>query len=210
LKKIISLLIPALMIFTLICFFYPEKTYACSCVYEQDSIKALDQAKAVFSGNVLEVKQKILDSDGILEYRDAVLFNVEQSWKGISQSQVIVNTYSGGQSACGNEFKAGQTYLVFANGDNNSLQTSICSLTKELSSANLQLNQIGQGTKPIEHANLKAAMNKLDYSNKLVYVTAAYHRLEKYHLKEVLFGLFIMVVGIILVILRRTAFRQRK
>jgi hypothetical protein len=205
-KRYLISVFSLLFLFCCISTIFPTKSYACSCIYKPDPNKALEQAKAVFSGKVLEVKQEILDVDGILEYRKAVLFNVEQTWKGVSQTQVIVNTNFGGESSCGNEYKVGQIYLVFANNyDNkNTLQTSICSLTKEFSSANMELNKIGEGNKPIENANLIDAMSKLDYNNKLVYVTAAYHRLVKYHLIEVIFGVFIAVVGSILLIKRRS------
>ncbi|PUA40659.1 hypothetical protein C8Z91_02185 [Paenibacillus elgii] len=190
-----------LVLFCCISSIFPTKSYACSCAYKPDPDKALEQAKAVFSGKVLEAKQEIFDVDGILEYREAILFNVEQTWKGTSQTQIIVNTNFGGESSCGNEYKVGQTYLVFANNydSNNTLHTSICSLTKEFSNANMELNKIGEGSKPIENVNLKGTMSKLDFNNKLVYVTAAYHRLIKYHLVEVFFGVFIVVIGIVLV-----------
>lgn len=185
---------------------FPAKSYACSCANEPDPNQALEQAKAVFAGKVVEVKQEVTDIEGFLQKKNAVLFDVERTWKGISQTQVIVNTNFGGEDSCGNEYKVGQTYLVFANNyDNkNTLQTSICSLTKIFSSANIELNKIGEGSKPIEDANLNNAMSKLDYKNKLVYVTAAYHRLVKHHLIEVVLGVFIVVVGMVLLNKRRS------
>lgn len=63
---------------------------------------------------------------------------------------------------------------------------------------------IGEGNKPIENVNLKDVMSKLDYNNKLAYVTAVYHRLVNYHLIEVFFGVFILIIGMTLLIRKRS------
>ncbi|MDQ0887870.1 hypothetical protein QFZ81_002958 [Paenibacillus sp. V4I9] len=190
-----------LVLFSFISTIISSKTYACSCGFQPDPHKALEESKAVFSGKVLEIKLQVIDVDGILESKKAVLFDVDQTWKGISQTQVLVNT-NFGESSCGNEFKVGQTYLVFAsNNDNNknTIQTSTCSLTKEFSNSNLELNKIGQGVKPIENVNLKDTMNKMEYSNKLAYVKMVYHRLVKYHLTQVILVALIVVIGILVI-----------
>jgi hypothetical protein len=177
-----------LVVFSFINTIIPNKTYACSCSFQTDPILALEEAKAVFSGKVLEIKLQVIDVDGILESKNAVLFDVEQTWKGISQTQVLVNT-NFGESSCGNEFNVGQTYLVFAsNYDNNknTLHTSTCSLTKGFLNANFELNKIGQGVKPLENVSLKDTMEKMDYMNKLAYIKAVYHRLSKYHLIQLI------------------------
>ncbi|OCT16935.1 hypothetical protein A8709_16820 [Paenibacillus pectinilyticus] len=184
----------------------PNKTYACSCMKPPDPIKAVAQSKAVFSGTVLDIKRQVLDIDGIIEQQIAVLFDVEQTWKGLNQTQVMVLTNLD-EPACGYHFQVGQTYLVFAGSYNYNkelLGTSNCSLTKGISVAAADLNQIGQGEKPTEIVSLQHKMDRMAYTNRWAYVTMIVHRIIHHHLDELMVvGGILVAGGFILVLLIR-------
>ncbi|MEZ7170600.1 hypothetical protein [Sporosarcina sp. OR05] len=127
---------------------------ACSCVMPPPPEEALLDAEAVFSGEVI----KIVDNKNLLNgYGFTVYFAVDESWKGVEQSEVSVTTgYHDGD--CGFPFEVGQSYLVYASlGDMNNkstLSTSICQRTTNLSNAAEDLNELGKGQK-IEGSNAK-------------------------------------------------------
>lgn len=182
----------------------PSKSYACSCALQTDPIKAVEQSKAVFSGKVLAIEPKVLDINGILDHKIAVHFDVEKSWKGMNQTQVIVLTNLG-ESSCGYTFGRGETYLVFAydyDFKENMLQTGICSLTKKLTDATSELSKMGQGVEPIENVSLKDKMDAMAYTNKWAFLKAIYHRLVRYHLLEFVQVAVILVIGVGLLLIR--------
>jgi hypothetical protein len=93
----------------------------CRCL--EDNLSpwaAIDKATAVFSGQVVEIKQ----FNGI----QAVRFEVDQLWKGIIEIEKIVNTPT---NSCGWNFQLGESYLVYANGNEESLSTDLCTKTTE-------------------------------------------------------------------------------
>ncbi|WP_068777312.1 hypothetical protein [Paenibacillus sp. FJAT-26967] len=158
----------------------------------------------MFSGKVREVSKQVIESAGILEHKNAVLFEVHAAWKGISENQVIVNTSYGGSDACGNEYEVGRKYLVFANRYDKLpfLQTSTCSLTAEWSGASAVLEQIGQGEKPLVEADYQDDMSRLRYTNAFASVTGAYHRLLK-HPYAGFSVAGVLVVGTVLLVVKR-------
>jgi hypothetical protein len=155
------------LVFTLVIGFLLVSTntcFACDCSFEQDPIRALNEAGAVFSGRVVQVGEDVkwnaLKGE-VYEWRNAARISVEQSWKGISQTEVIVMTSSGG---CGFEFNVGESYIVYAYKDDRTgdteWHTSLCSKTSQLSSAADTVQKLGEGKKPIEHVQLSSEMTK--------------------------------------------------
>lgn len=136
-------------------FLFPSIGFACSCADLQPVEEELASSKAVFTGSVIEINE-VLQPNGTMK-RD-VLFEVEQSWKGINQSQVMITTGSGGGD-CGYDFEQGQKYLVYASnssmyGNDNDLITNICSRTNEISLAQEDLSILGEGAPPSEQMEL--------------------------------------------------------
>lgn len=130
--------------------FSPTTSYACSCA-EPDTVKEeLRHSSAVFSGRVVEIvdenKNKSIQSsaDPI-----AVLFEVEESWKGLNQTQITVYTERSSAS-CGYEFDLNKEYLVYAHEANGAFKVSYCSRTTLLPTAEKDIRELGQGEKPIE------------------------------------------------------------
>jgi hypothetical protein len=102
------------------------EVFACSCIVsnEQSTRKkiktAYNQASAVFFGEVTEVNRQ--------EGSVIVRFRVNSLWKGAAASEIIVRTAEN-SAMCGFNFKIGETYMVYANGADDALQTNLCTRT---------------------------------------------------------------------------------
>ncbi|OKL36865.1 hypothetical protein [Domibacillus mangrovi] len=136
--------------------FFPSYGEACSCAKPPDVKEEFSLSKAVFRGKVTEIDEKKSVSGFPTK---SVRFEVNETWKGVSQSQVNVTTGNGGGD-CGYEFRKGQEYLVYANDSDmygSSEQTVIiCSRTKEISTAQEDLAILGEGQTPTEKVKLKS------------------------------------------------------
>lgn len=127
-----------ILILILICIFigsFASGVDACSCAENPKVEITLQQSEAVFSGKVVDVREK-RTLNGYLS--KSVLFDVMNTWKGVEQSQIIITTGLGGGD-CGFDFKEGQEYLVYANESKmygvKGLKAIICSRTSELNLA---------------------------------------------------------------------------
>lgn len=152
-KKIMSTFVIIFMSMFLIGSF-PSITSACSCAEMPSVEEEFERSQAVFSGKVLDVREK-KDIKGFM--RKSVLFEVTNTWKGVEQSQVIITTGQGGGD-CGIDFKVGHDYLVYANESKmygaKSLVSIICDRTNELSTLQEDLKILGEGQPPIEEVDL--------------------------------------------------------
>jgi hypothetical protein len=76
-----------------------------------------------------------------------ITFEVEESWKGDTEKQVVVLGYGEGGSGCGVDAREGERYLVYArrgeDGEDDTLQTSTCDGTKPLAAAKDDLRALG-------------------------------------------------------------------
>ena len=134
----------------------PSNVYACSCIEPLTVEEQLSQSKAVFTGRVLKVKE----NTNLNGYRTtSALFEIDQIWKGGSESQIIIHTGSGGGD-CGYHFEEGKEYLVYASlstmyGDKEQLETISCDRTNILAQAQADLAVLGEGKVPTEQVNLE-------------------------------------------------------
>ena len=148
----------SLMIFTIIASFVligsMDSAFACSCIISPLPIEALEKSTAVFSGTVLNVDRGFLGIDDFLG-SISVTFDVERSWKGVTEKIVVVGT-SSSSAACGYDFNEYEKYLVYAHDVSGSLHTSICSRTMLLANAQEDLDALGSGTvlQPVDRQNL--------------------------------------------------------
>jgi hypothetical protein len=93
----------------------------------------------------------------IFPQKKSILFEVKNTWKGVSQFQIIIDTYI---DSIGYDFKVGNEYLVYANqSDLKRLETNICDGTKELSTAEEDSTVLGAGKPPTEEINLQDTFN---------------------------------------------------
>ena len=118
---------------------------ACTCAQPASVQEGLKQADAVFLGLVERFEMK--GSGRIATFR------VRTVWKGPEASRLDVAT-GGGDGDCGYHFNVGIEYMVFAHrGASDTLQTSICSRTKQASGEAVDdLKALGSGT-PVTRQN---------------------------------------------------------
>ncbi|MDN7243057.1 hypothetical protein QWY14_14735 [Planococcus sp. N028] len=142
-------------------FSFPTAPKACSCAQSPGVEDEVSRSKAVFAGTVLNVQEK---RPFFGAPSKSALFEVEEIWKGVEQSQIIVRTGSG-DGDCGSEFQEGAAYLVYAGEPSlysgfHEFETVICSRTSELGSAQEDLAVLGAGTPPTEQVNLASQENR--------------------------------------------------
>ena len=103
----------------LLLFASSQAIYPCSCEAPNQR-KAFRKAKAIFIGQVLEIKesknQKVADSLGLVKVYD-IKFKVHKSWKGVKNSEITVVSDNGVLVCYGFDFRLGEKYLVYANED---------------------------------------------------------------------------------------------
>jgi hypothetical protein len=138
---------------------FPSVTSACSCAELPTAASELERSKAVFSGKVLDINEKRSAQGYITK---SVLFEVTNTWKGVTQSQIIITTGQGGGD-CGFNFTKGQEYLVYANDSDmygaKSLVTLICDRTNYLTALKEDLHILGAGKPPVEKVDLSSEQN---------------------------------------------------
>ncbi|WOV88525.1 hypothetical protein QWT69_05265 [Sporosarcina oncorhynchi] len=140
-------LMPFLIIVVTVFLWRPIDAAACSCVMPPPPEQALNDATAVFSGEVIDISDNVKVING---YGKTIRFKVDESWKGIDNGEVAINTGHGGGD-CGFQFEVGQSYLVYAVKSDmyapNTLSTTICNRTVQLANANDDLTALGEGEK---------------------------------------------------------------
>ena len=128
----------------------PE-SFACSCgtisptaSLEQRVTEAREQAKAVFSAEVLEIEP--LPGGRVVN----VKLKIDKIWKRDLPGTVTIWTRSGRGGHCGFPFSVGGSYLVYAHGgdENDFLATDICSRTRSIERAEEDLKILGEGKSP--------------------------------------------------------------
>lgn len=136
--------------FLILLWWKPLDASACSCVMPPPPEDALNEANAVFSGEVVEIIENKKLFGG--SYGKTVHFKVDKAWKGAVESEMIITTGNDGGD-CGFAFEKGRNYLVYASMSNmyveGTLSTTICHRTTELSSATEDLNALGEGQEVI-------------------------------------------------------------
>lgn len=109
-----------------------QSACACSCVAVPPA-ENLRDSDAVFSGTAVDFK----DNNG-------VVFEVEESWKGVPGRSVTVYERMAG-TTCEIGFEKGDSYLVYANkgGEDGPLETELCAGTEPLKYAESDVEALG-------------------------------------------------------------------
>lgn len=152
-----------MMIFGFFLTFLPTNSYACSCVLPGTPEEELEESTAVFSGKVVEMIDK--DKNNLIQSSAdpiAVVLEVEETWKGMDKSEVVVHTKRSSAS-CGYEFSLNKDYIVYANEGDGGLHVSLCSRTALLSGADEDLKALDEGEKPKEEVSVDL-INAYNYS----------------------------------------------
>ena len=145
-----SIAIPVALIISLIAVWFlvqPEPTYACSCVPSSSPSEEKANSAAVFMGRVVSVRE-FERGDNTKSSLDptTVEFDVQTVWKGSNYGTMFLKTFRDG-SACGFSFREGETYVVYSHDGST---VNICSRTRRLSDAALDLAELGERRMPAE------------------------------------------------------------
>jgi hypothetical protein len=128
----------------------PDCASACTCAVppgsqQERAERALADAAAVFSGEVLDVEEEPpTRMFGIRLLSSRVTLRVSEVWKGPQRETLEVTTPRHGAS-CGYPFKEDQEYLVYVYGKEEPFKVNLCSETKPLSEARADLEALGNG-----------------------------------------------------------------
>lgn len=123
----------------------PGTASACSCMEPPAPTEALEDADAVFLGEVVETRIVGGDLDGELFARIAV----EEVWKGEVANLVDVRTQPD-SAMCGYHFTAGDRDLIYAHqGDDGSYSTHLCTRSAPADMADEDLAAFGEGQEPV-------------------------------------------------------------
>ncbi|WP_286185124.1 hypothetical protein [Bacillus sp. SD075] len=134
--------------------FLPTYSYACSCVLPGKPEEELEESTTVFSGKVMEIMDK--NKNNLFQSSAdpiSVLLEVEETWKGMDKSEVVVHTERSSAS-CGYEFSVNKDYIVYANEKDGGLHVSLCSRTALLSEADEDLQALDEGKAPKEEVSV--------------------------------------------------------
>ncbi|WP_020617324.1 hypothetical protein [Paenibacillus daejeonensis] len=150
----------------------PTQALACSCVERLDPEAELARADAVFVGTIVKSKPQRQQEGmtGPIVNRQANLFEVQSSWKGVEQSQQIVYD-TAYLSSCGMNLMEDATYLVYALEIDGELVTSFCSRTVGIEQAEEDLAALGPGYTSFDKVNLSGQMRWItdkDYDKLIV------------------------------------------
>lgn len=145
-----------LLIFSIMVSFSPKTTYACSCVVPGTAEVELEESAAVFSGEVVAVKDSKKESLQISAEPYAVTFKVDNWWKGEDLTKEVTVYTPKSSASCGFEFALGEKYLVYADGDDGKLVVFLCSRTALLSAAKDDVVQLDKIKKPTEPTKIEA------------------------------------------------------
>lgn len=136
-RGLLLVCVPALVLLSV--FFGEEEAYACKCAPSTPE-ERLQKSSAVFSGEAVAMYEHSPPSGATLKRVD---FEVEASWKGVSEERVVVQ---GDGSSCDAPLREGGRYLVYATGgggqggETTTFRTSVCQGTTSLESPSAEEN----------------------------------------------------------------------
>lgn len=121
-----------------------EGGQACTCMAPATAVEAFHKSSAVFRGKVNRVYRSLWDTVGVTRtgnYR--VKFEVIKHWKGSPVKSIVLVTRLSGE-ACGFPFEEKKENLVYVAPGPAGIETGICTGTKSLVGADLEMRQLDQ------------------------------------------------------------------
>ncbi|WP_078379186.1 hypothetical protein [Sutcliffiella halmapala] len=143
--------IKVLILFFLLTLFslpFASTSFACSCLPPGSPSQELDKSDAVFTGEVTGIKGKY---NSTVEAK----INVKESWKGIDATEVTVYT-ANDSASCGIDFEVGKEYIIYAYLEDGNYTTYLCTRTAELSYAQEDIKELGEGSTPTKKGDTSA------------------------------------------------------
>jgi len=136
--------------------FSPLNVSACNCDIPKDAIEGMAHSDAVFTGEVKRIKTAYVNG----EANNAVFIHVDEIWKGINETQVIVYT---GWNSCQFEFKEGEQYLLYAYKYEDKYHVISCGRSATILNGAEDIKLLGPGDKPSKEVNLTFEYNKWEW-----------------------------------------------
>ncbi len=162
-KLVFILLMISMLLFLLN--IVPATSYACSCAAPGPVQDEHERSDAVLKGEVIGVVDE-KENSTVQSSADPIAFiiKVDEIWKGIKQTEVVVYTERDSAS-CGFTFMEGREYLIYASKSDDDLRVSLCSRTTEMTSATADIDILGKGIEPTEQVNIdqKELQGKSDW-----------------------------------------------
>lgn len=124
----------AIIINIIILFLSSTFCWACSCAISENAVQEMNIRDAVFLGEVTVVKE-------VENWSAETTFKVKNVYKGEIEEFVTLR-HGLPSPSCGISFEPGETYLVFAYNESDYLSTNKCTLTKKISEATKEIEQI--------------------------------------------------------------------
>lgn len=137
-----SLLLGAVLLCIVMVFnISPLKAFACDCYIPQDALEGLEASDAVFTGRVIDIKKTTINGSA----HDAVYMAVDEIWKGIKESHIVVYT---SWSSCQFEFTDGEQYLLYSyqHGDKHFVMN--CGRSTTIANGAEDIKLLGAGSTP--------------------------------------------------------------
>ena len=126
------------------CVMGAEHARACTCSAPATAADALTRSAAVFRGRVSEINRPFLDRIGLTRTGGhRVRFEILKQWKGASSNSTVVITRLSGE-ACGFPFEEKKEYLVYVVAEPKEIQTGICTGTKNIAEAELEMKHLDE------------------------------------------------------------------
>lgn len=126
----------------------PSSVSACDCDVPDDALEGLEKSDAVFTGKVKDIKKVKINGEPF----DAVLVEVNEIWKGIQESEIVIYTT---WSNCQFEFDEGEEYLLYSYRNEDRLYVSICGRSTTVSHGSEDIKMLGPGKTPDKEVNLE-------------------------------------------------------
>lgn len=125
----------------------PAPAYGCSCAAQGGVTEKLSQSQAVFLGKAVskDTLARKVDFGRLRGYT----FEVQKVWKGSLGPKQLVYSIDGDSASCGFSFSQRQTYLIYANADQDgTLRTSLCSGNLKETQAQAEIAELNQLAQP--------------------------------------------------------------
>ncbi len=124
------------------CLLEAEFGYACTCMAPPTVDEALSKSSAVFIGRVIRIYRPLLDRLGVTDSSGhRVEFEIRKRWKGPNPKNFVLTTRLSGE-ACGYPFEQNKEYLVYVVEEPASIQTGICTGTKDAVGAEPEIERL--------------------------------------------------------------------
>jgi len=142
----------------------PSGILACDCAYPGAPCKAFTRTPYIFSGKVTKISSISIKMSSGDEYQDRLItFAVERSYRGLEGKKVAEVVTGSGGGDCGYDFRAGESYLVYAlpHPATGKLYAGICSRTRLLSEAGDDLEYFARKDDPAHAAGIEGWIHEL-------------------------------------------------